>query len=203
MGGSQLLRTVAVEHRAVECRRPFEAVKQALEALVPALRPDVQSMLVGADTEKIAIARRDGPKLWLFLARDHGALTAADGLHRKAIQYEIGNPLTAERMTRHILTASLYAPLRVILVENEEGLARFEYDLPSSLFGQFGDDRVTAVGQELDGELEAVLEQAGRAPEHGVAPVGGRQSLRTTRRPHIARRAEQPSSDHSDARRWA
>ena len=59
MAGSHLVRTVAVEHRAVECRRPFEAVKQALEALVPALRPEVQSMLVGADTEKIAIARSD------------------------------------------------------------------------------------------------------------------------------------------------
>jgi hypothetical protein len=161
MGGSQLVRTVAVEHRVLECRRPFEAVKHALEALVPALLPELQSMLVGADTEKIAVARRDWPKLWLFLARDHGALTAADGMHRKAIQYEIGNPLTAERMTRHVLAASLYAPLRIVLLEDDLGLARFEYDLPSSLFGQFGDDHVVAVGQELDHELEATLEQAG------------------------------------------
>jgi hypothetical protein len=161
MGGSKLVRTIEVEHRALECRRPFETTKQALEALVPALRPELQSMLVVADAEKIAIARRDWPELWLFLARDHGALTAADGLYRKAVQYEIGNPLTAERMTRHVLAASLYAPLRVVLLEDDRGLARFEYDLPSSLFGQFGDDRVAAIGQELDRELEAALEQAG------------------------------------------
>jgi hypothetical protein len=28
------------------------------------------------------------------------------------MQYEIGNPLTAERMTRHMLAAGLYAPSR-------------------------------------------------------------------------------------------
>jgi hypothetical protein len=36
----------------------------------------------------------------------------------------------------------------------------FEYDKPSSLFGQFGDDRVTNVGRYLDAALEAALKQA-------------------------------------------
>ena len=89
--------------------------------------------------------------------RDHGSLTAADGLKSKAIQYEIGNPLTAERMTRHRLAAGLYAPLRVVLYEDEEGLATFEYDLPSCLFGQFNDEKITSVGFELDGDLKSVL----------------------------------------------
>jgi hypothetical protein len=40
------------------------------------------------------------PKLWLFLTRDHGSLTAADGLKSKAVQYEIGNPLMAAQLTR-------------------------------------------------------------------------------------------------------
>lgn len=92
-----------------------------------------------------------------FLVRDHGALTAADGQTSKAMQYEIGNSLTAERMTRHVLAAGLYAPLRVIHYEDASGRAIFEYDLPSSLFGQFGDERVAQVGQELDAELEAAL----------------------------------------------
>jgi Domain of unknown function DUF302 len=161
MGASQLVRTIAVEHRAVQCRLPFEEVRQALASNAPALKRELSDMLIRADTEQIAIARRDWPKLWLFLERNHGELTAADGLRLKAIQYEIGNPLTAERMTRHAPAAGLYAPLRIILFEDAEGRAVFEYDLPSSLFGQFGDDRVTAVGRELDAELEAVLELAG------------------------------------------
>ena len=48
------------------------------------------------------------------------------------MQYEIGNPLTAERMSRYALAAGLYAPLRVVLYEDESGRAIFEYDLPSS-----------------------------------------------------------------------
>lgn len=150
-------RMIPVEHRTLNCSRLFEAVRDALEARVPALKPELSEMLARGEKDKVETARRDLPKLWIFLSRDHGALTAADGLKSKAIQYEIGNPLTAERMTRHRLSAGLYAPLRILLHENENGHAVFEYDLPSSLFGQFGDDRVTAVGLELDKELEAAL----------------------------------------------
>jgi hypothetical protein len=63
-------------------------------------------------------------------------------------------------MTQQQLPASLYAPLRVVLYESEAGHAVFEYDQPSSLFGQFGDERVTAVARELDASLERVLAQA-------------------------------------------
>jgi uncharacterized protein (DUF302 family) len=61
-------------------------------------------------------------------------------------------------MTRHASAAGLYAPLRVILYEDESGKVIFEYDLPSSLFGQFGDERITQVGRELDAELETALQ---------------------------------------------
>jgi hypothetical protein len=72
-------------------------------------------------------------------------------------KFEIGNPLAAERMTRHRLAAGLYAPLRIVLHENEQARAVFEYDLPSSLFSQFGDERVAKTGCELDEELKQVL----------------------------------------------
>lgn len=161
MGASERVRSVAVDHRVMECRDSFDEVRRSLTANVPALKPELADMLVGADSEAIAVARRDWSKLWRFAERDHGQLTAADGLSSRAVQYEIGNPLTAERMTRHVLAAGLYAPLRVLLYEDAEGRVLFEYDLPSSLFGQFGDERVAAVGRELDAELEAVLTAAG------------------------------------------
>jgi hypothetical protein len=44
----------------------------------------------------------------------------------KAMQYEIGNPLTAERMTRYVLGAALYAPLRIVPYEDASGRAIFE-----------------------------------------------------------------------------
>ena len=63
-------------------------------------------------------------------------------------------------MTRHRLPASLYAPLRVILYEDETGSSIFEYDRPSSFFGQYNDERVAEVGRHLDTALEAVLHRA-------------------------------------------
>lgn len=148
---------VLIEHRTIKCSRSFELVHAALIAGVPQLDPELAGMLARGEREKVEAARRNLPKLWIFSMRDHGSLTAADGLKSKAMQYEIGNPLTAERMTRHHLAAGLYAPLRVILYEDEGGQATFEYDLPSCLFGQFNDERITSVGFELDADLESAL----------------------------------------------
>jgi hypothetical protein len=150
-------RILSIEHCTLRCSRPFERVHDALIRAVPALDPALAEMLVRGERERVETARRELPRLWIFAVRDHGSLDAADGLKSKAMQYEIGNPLTAERMTRYRPAAGLYAPLRVILYEDEKGQAVFEYDRPSSFFGQFGDDRVKSVGLELDGELEAIL----------------------------------------------
>jgi hypothetical protein len=62
-------------------------------------------------------------------------------------------------MTRHCLSAALYAPVRVLLREDDEGTA-FEYDRPLSTFGQFGDAKVDAVARQLDADLLAVLQKA-------------------------------------------
>jgi len=48
----------------------------------------------------------------------------------------------------------------VVLFEDEQGKGVFEYDKPSSFFGQFGDERVTEVGRYLDFALEAALRKA-------------------------------------------
>ena len=150
-------RRIQVEHVRIEAAKPFEAVKAALEALVPPLDPAIPEALRRGDIVRANEALQRGPELAIFSARDHGGLLRTAGPARKAVQYEIGNPLTASRMTQHRMAAALYAPLRVLLYENEAGRAVFEYDRPSSLFGQFGDERVTAVGRALDAKLESVL----------------------------------------------
>src|SRR5262249_24457619 len=60
-----------------------------------------------------------------FEERDHGSLLQTFGGRRNALQYEIGNPLTASKMTRYKLSAALYAPLRVVLFEDEQGKGAF------------------------------------------------------------------------------
>lgn len=85
-----------------------------------------------------------------FQVRDHGALLKITGRARNALQYDIGNPVTASLMTRLRLSAALYAPIRVVLYEDEAGHGVFEYDQPSTTFGQFADEQVDAIARGLD-----------------------------------------------------
>jgi len=153
-------RTIAVEHIRIASGRPFAEVRQRLESAVPELDPSIAEALARGDQERAQAYHDNGPKLSIFLARDHGALLQIAGAKKNALQYEIGNPLTASKMTRYRLPAALYAPLRVVLYEDEQGHGIFEYDKPSSFFGQFGDERVTDVGRYLDATLEAALRHA-------------------------------------------
>jgi uncharacterized protein (DUF302 family) len=63
-------------------------------------------------------------------------------------------------MTQHDIRAGLYAPLRVLIYENEAGKTCVEYDKPSSLFGQFGNAKVTEVATVLDRKLEQLVAKA-------------------------------------------
>ena len=157
---STVRRRIQVEHVAIDATKSFEAVRAAFEELAAPLDPAIPEALRRGDIGRAKEALQRGPELAIFTARDHGGLLRTAGLARKAVQYEIGNPLTATEMTRYQLPAALYAPLRVLLYESEAGRAVVEYDRPSSLFGQFGDERVTAVGRELDAKLERVLVKA-------------------------------------------
>ena len=153
-------RTIAVEHIRISSERPFAEVRRKLEDAVSTLDPGIAEALARGDQKRAQDYDRNGPKLSIFLAREHGALLQIEGGKRNAVQYEIGNPLTASKMTRYQLAAGLYAPLRVVLFEDEQGRGIFEYDKPSSFFGQFGDERVAEVGRYLDVTLEAALRQA-------------------------------------------
>ena len=153
-------RTIAVEHITISSQRPFAEVQRRLEATLPKLDASIAAALRGGDQKRRTEYDDSGPKLSIFEVRDHGDLLQIFGGRRHALQYEIGNPLTASKMTRYRLAAALYAPLRVVLFEDERGRGVFEYDKPSSFFGQYGDDRVTEVGRYLDVALEAALRKA-------------------------------------------
>jgi len=153
-----------VDHVRLVTDKPFEEVAKALERQLGKFDPDVrQSLDEGGNAEEIRarIEAMAGPSgFMLFGTSDHGALLRLAGQKRKVIQYVVGNPLFALQMTQHDIRASLYAPLRVLVYENEEGKSCLEYDKPSSLFGQFGSPEVTAVAAMLDRKLEALVSAA-------------------------------------------
>ncbi|QND66600.1 DUF302 domain-containing protein [Mesorhizobium loti] len=151
---------IVVEHVQISSNRSFEEVREKLESMLPTLDPGIIAALRSGDQKYVTDYDENGPKLSIFDCRDHGALLQIEGRKRNAVQYEIGNPVTASKMTRHKISAALYAPLRVVLLEDERGGSFFEYDRPSTLFGQYGDKRVTEVGRYLDATLDAVLRKA-------------------------------------------
>ena len=149
--------TVAVEHIRIESAKSFADVRAALERSVPHLDPGLVKALADGDVERADREKEEGPELSIFQVRDHGAMLEIAGGARNALQYDIGNPVTASLMTRHRLAAALYPPIRVVLYENDSGHGVFEYDQPSTTFGQFGDERVTAVARGLDAALARAL----------------------------------------------
>jgi hypothetical protein len=152
--------TIGVEHIRIESAKSFADVRAALEGSVPQLDPSLLKALADGDVERADREKEQGPELLIFQVRDHGALLKIAGKARNALQYDIGNPVTATLMTRHRLSAALYAPIRVLLYESDAGHGVFEYDQPSTTFGQFGDERVTAVARGLDAALARALLRA-------------------------------------------
>src|SRR6266566_1678208 len=121
MGSPRLLRKLAIDHCALECARPFDEVHRALVDSLPNLKPELSEILARGNKEQVEGARKNSPKLWLFLVRNHGELTAADGLTAKAMQYEIGNPPDSRaddapclgcRALRAVTSCALRVPVR-------------------------------------------------------------------------------------------
>ena len=152
--------TIAVEHVRISSQRSFAEVRRRIEDTLPKLDASIAEALRGGDQKRATDYDQNGPKLSIFEQRDHGSLLQTFGGRRNALQYQIGNPVTASKMIRHQLAAALYAPLRVVLFEDEQGKGVFEFDKPSSFFGQFGDERITEIGRYLDVTLEATLRKA-------------------------------------------
>lgn len=153
-----------VDHVRRTTDKPFGDVTTAFERQLGRFEPGVyQALAAGGDAEgaRARIEAMAGPSgFMLFGTQDHGSLLTIAGQKRKAVQYVVGNPLFALQMTQHDIRASLYAPLRVLVYEDGQGKTCVEYDRPSSLFGQFGNDRIAPTAAMLDKKLESLVAEA-------------------------------------------
>ena len=151
--------TLPVSHVRVETTKGFAEVTERLGRQLGRLDIGVfRSLPVEPrEVERQIGAMAGSSGFMLFGTMDHGALLSMAGKPVKAVQYVVGNPLFAVQMTRYNLAAGLYAPLRLLVYENDEGKTVLEYDKPSSLFGQFRDDRIATVAEMLDRKLEDLV----------------------------------------------
>jgi uncharacterized protein (DUF302 family) len=158
-------RPVEIIHTSLEIAVDFEPFTQHLEALLGRYDPSAVKQLVATDpaTADARLAQMEGEEgLMIFMVQNHGALLNLAGAPRRAKRYHVGNPRIALQMTRFDIRAGLYAPLSMLVYETGPGTVRVEFDQPSTLFGQFGNADIAAVGRELDGKLARVIGHAAR-----------------------------------------
>ncbi len=163
--------TIEVCHESIEVNADFERFTKNLES---SLGRFDDSFYEGIETTPDRVRERiekaaGAEGLMLFSIRDHGRLLSLVGSPENAKQYLIGNPLIAVTMTCHDIRAGLYAPLRILVYETEDHSTRVEFDLPSSLFGQFNNPEVTAVARSLDVKLVNLIKKAELAASGVVA----------------------------------
>lgn len=96
----------------------------------------------------------------LFLEIKHSEWLPTFGIHRKVIRWIFGNPLIAYTMIRHDITAALFAPVELLLYENESGAgSTITYNLPSSLMVLDENRPLLEAVWALDRKLAALMEQ--------------------------------------------
>ena len=95
--------------------------------------------------------------LMVYWSIDASPLMGLAGHRTKAVEYLLGTHVTAESMLRYNPRALLYAPLRVLVHADSADNAVFSIDRPSAVFGSLGIGAITAVGQELDRKVAALL----------------------------------------------
>ena len=94
-------RAIPVEHVTIRSTKPFKDVRAKLATLAPRIDDGIFTLLRYGESTRALRELEASPSLTIFGQRDHGALLAIAGLTRRSIQYDIGNPLTASKMTRH------------------------------------------------------------------------------------------------------
>jgi len=155
--------TVSVRHVSVSLDETFQETCTRFESRMGRIDYGLfDKMLSDGESETTIrnyVKEIDGPLgLMIFNVIDHGRLAGLAGKASGAKQYVVGNPLFALQMTNKDIRAGLYAPLRVYIREDGPKKSIVEYDLPSSLFGQFQNAEVDRVARMLDEKLEAAIE---------------------------------------------
>jgi hypothetical protein len=156
--------THEVRRLAVPLGRPYAEAVRVFEDTIPELD---RSQFAGLPDWDAVVAKMDevAPLGYLrFWSLEVPPYMAGSGHSWDCTEYLMGNHVTAEQAYRHIPTAMLYAPLRLLIQADERGEGVFVIDQPSTLFASFGDPRVAEVGRILDTKLAGVFTALGVQP---------------------------------------
>jgi len=97
----------------------------------------------------------------LFAELDHGAWLSKFGIHRRTVRWILGNPLIAVTMIRHDITAGLFAPVELLVTEDEDGQGTtLTYVRPSSLMVIADNPPLLAAATALDEKYAKLIAHA-------------------------------------------
>jgi uncharacterized protein (DUF302 family) len=94
----------------------------------------------------------------LFAEIEHSGWIAIYGIHRRTLRIILGNPLFAITMMREDISAGLFAPVEMLLVEDGEGSTLY-YVQPSSLMVIAKNEPLLRAAAALDEKLEELVAQ--------------------------------------------
>jgi uncharacterized protein (DUF302 family) len=156
--------SITIEHSVVTSNRSYEQVIESLEArLGMAGNTDEfvrQLAAVNASWERVtqAIEKQLGTSgFTIFSKINHGDLLSLAGKPRRVSQYAIGNALLALQMVEHLPEVALYAPLRLVVYEENGGRTVVAYDRFSSLLLPYQHAEITPIVQLVEQKLEALV----------------------------------------------
>ena len=159
---------ITVRRFSVISSQPFVDVVANLEAAVGhpdmgAFRNEVASAKTYADLEKV-VERATGTSAFMEFARyDLGEIARKRNGEQapKSARFVVGNPVTMEKMVRHVPDAGSYAPVTILVDERPDGV-HLSYDKMASFLATYGNAEALNVAQDLDSKIEAIITAAAR-----------------------------------------
>jgi uncharacterized protein (DUF302 family) len=155
---------IPVEHVVVASNQPYQQVINALEARLGTPinweTVDQQSANPNASWEQFTqtIEAHVGTSgLTFFYKVGHSQYLLLLGKNSRAIQYTIGNALLAAQMTKYTPEAALYAPLKIVVYQDEEGRTFVAYDNFASLLAQYKNEEIDRAAQQVEQKLKALV----------------------------------------------
>jgi uncharacterized protein (DUF302 family) len=141
---------------------PFDEVMSRLrdqtgKSTVPLVN-EVASQSHSAEEFDAEVTRRFvGPSgFMLFAEIEHSGWIALYGIHRRILRIILGNPLFAITMMREDISAGLFAPVEMLLVENGEG-STLHYVQPSSLMVTVENEPLLKAALALDTKFSELV----------------------------------------------
>ncbi|GAY13842.1 DUF302 domain-containing protein [Mycobacterium sp. shizuoka-1] len=112
------------------------------------------------DSYREEVEKYVGPSgFMLFALLDHGGWIGKAGIGRSVIRVILGNPLIAITMLRHDVTAGLFVPVELLIVDTEDGGSSLTYVRPSSLMLTEPNPGLQTAAEALDDKLAALAEK--------------------------------------------